>query len=75
MALLIVSREHPSADVWAPELRRLAPGIDIRYWPDIGDPAAIAAVLMWQAPDGMFERLPQLRAIFATGAEIGRAHV
>ncbi|MGE0719669.1 MAG: 2-hydroxyacid dehydrogenase [Alphaproteobacteria bacterium] len=70
MALVIVSRAHPSADVWAPELRRLMPDIDIRYWPDVGDPAAAEAVLMWQAPDGMFEALPALKAIFATGAGV-----
>ena len=70
MALLIVSQSHPAADVWAPELRRLVPGLDIRYWPDLGDPADIAAVLMWQAPEGMFARLPALKAIFATGAGV-----
>jgi glyoxylate/hydroxypyruvate reductase A len=70
MALVIVSREHPSSDVWAPEMRRLMPEIDIRYWPDVGDPAEVDAVLMWEAPDGMFERLANLKAIFATGAGV-----
>ncbi|BBK45080.1 glyoxylate/hydroxypyruvate reductase A [Allostella vacuolata] len=70
MALVIVSRVHPSSDVWAPEMRRLMPEIDIRYWPDVGNAAEVEAVLMWQAPDGLFERLPNLKAIFATGAGV-----
>lgn len=70
MALVIVSRVHPSSDVWAPEMRRLMPEIDIRYWPEIGNPAEVDAVLMWQAPEGLFERLPDLKAIFATGAGV-----
>ena len=70
MALVIVSRVHPSSDVWAPEMRRLMPEIDIRYWPDVGNAADVDAVLMWQAPDGLFDRLPGLKAIFATGAGV-----
>ena len=70
MALVIVSRVHPASDVWAPEMRRLMPEIDIRYWPDVGDPDEVDAVLMWQAPEGLFERLPKLKAIFATGAGV-----
>ncbi|WP_374444947.1 2-hydroxyacid dehydrogenase [Stella sp.] len=70
MALVIVSRVHPSSDVWAPEMRRLMPEIDIRYWPDVGNPDEVEAVLMWQAPEGLFQRLPKLKAIFATGAGV-----
>ncbi len=70
MALVIVSRAHPASDLWAPAMRRLMPEIDIRYWPEIGDPDEVDAVLMWQAPDGLFERLPGLKAIFATGAGV-----
>lgn len=70
MALVIVSRVHPFSDVWAPQLRQLMPEIDIRYWPEIGNPDEVDAVLMWQAPEGLFERLPKLKAIFATGAGV-----
>jgi len=70
MALLIIGRDGSGTDPWAPEIARLAPEIEVRHWPEIGDPATIDAVLMWKPPPGLMARLTNLKAILATGAGV-----
>jgi glyoxylate/hydroxypyruvate reductase A len=53
---------------WLDRLRRLAPGRDIRAWPDIGDPADIAYAAVWKQPPGVLASLPNLRGILSLGA-------
>ncbi|MCW5744875.1 MAG: glyoxylate/hydroxypyruvate reductase A [Alphaproteobacteria bacterium] len=45
----------------------LGEAIDLRAWPDIGDPADIAIALAWKPPPGVLARLPNLRLIVSTG--------
>ena len=55
---------------WRAELERLIPGIDLRVWPELGDPAAIEAALVWRSPPGLLASLPNLRLIVSLGAGI-----
>ena len=56
---------------WEARLRTLAPHRDVRVWPErLGDPADIAYACAWQAPRGLFARLPRLKAIFSLGAGV-----
>jgi len=55
---------------WLERLRRLAPGRDIRAWPDIGDPADITIAAVWKQPPGVLAALPNLRAIISLGAGV-----
>jgi phosphoglycerate dehydrogenase-like enzyme len=56
---------------WEQRLRTLAPRRDIRLWPQrLGDPADVAYVCAWNAPRGLFARLPRLEAIFSLGAGV-----
>jgi glyoxylate/hydroxypyruvate reductase A len=58
---------HP----WEARLRELSPARDIRLWPDRpGDVADIAYACAWNAPRGLFARLPRLEAIFSLGAGV-----
>jgi glyoxylate/hydroxypyruvate reductase A len=67
--LLAVSGLDPQP--WEERMRALAPGRDIRLWPQrLGDPADVAYVCAWHAPRGLFARLPRLKAIFSLGAGV-----
>jgi glyoxylate/hydroxypyruvate reductase A len=56
---------------WDERLRALAPRRDIYLWPQrLGDPADVAYACAWNAPRGLFARLPRLAAIFSLGAGV-----
>ncbi len=55
---------------WLEGFAAQAPDIDIRIWPEIGDPADIDYAFVWKPPTGVFAGLPNLRAIFSLGAGI-----
>lgn len=58
------------ADSWMSEMRRQAPGRDIRQWPDCGDAAEVDYTLAWKPEPGVFAKLPNLKAIFSLGAGV-----
>src|SRR5712691_11642891 len=56
---------------WEERLRALAPRRGIYLWPQrLGDPADVAYACAWNAPRGLFARLPRLEAIFSLGAGV-----
>ena len=69
MALLFQSTKAATAR-WRPLLAQLLPGHDIRYWPEIGDRAAIEYALVWQPEPGLLASLPNLRLIVGLGAGV-----
>jgi glyoxylate/hydroxypyruvate reductase len=69
MALLFYSPVD-SAPRWQSELARLAVGLEIRVWPDIGDPDDIDYALVWRPPPGLLASLPKLRLILSLGAGV-----
>ena len=46
------------------------PQLEIRVWPETGDPADIDYVLVWNPPPGLFSTLAHLRIIFSLGAGV-----
>jgi len=69
MALLIYSPTHPVAD-WAAAIRALAPDLDVRIWPDAGDPAEIDVALVWKPPAGLLQSFPNLKLMQSFGAGV-----
>src|SRR5438270_248154 len=55
---------------WRPLLGRLLPEHEIRYWPEIGDRAAIEYALVWQPEPGLLASLPNLKLIVGLGAGV-----
>lgn len=66
MAILI----HPysRASQWREQFERLLEGEDVRWYPDIGDPADIDIVVAWLMSRSELNELPNLQAIFCLGA-------
>ena len=72
MTLLIIAPgERP--DWWQREFARVAPGLAVRAWPEVGDPADIRYALVWKPPAGELAKLPNLQAVLSMGA--GADHI
>jgi glyoxylate/hydroxypyruvate reductase A len=69
MALLFKS-EIDRADLWAEALKRHAPDLEVRVWPEVGVPEEVDYALVWKPPQGLLESLPNLKLIFSLGAGI-----
>jgi glyoxylate/hydroxypyruvate reductase len=69
MALLFRSSVD-SAARWRGQLDRLLPGLAVRLWPDIGDPAEIDYALVWRPEPGLLAALPNLKLILSLGAGV-----
>lgn len=69
MALLLVMPEL-KPDAWVRHIQRCDPALDVRVWPDAGDPAEIDFALSWNHPPGEFLRYPALRCIASMGAGV-----
>jgi glyoxylate/hydroxypyruvate reductase A len=59
-----------SASRWRGHLDQLMPGLEVRVWPDIGDPAAIRYALVWRPDPGLLASLPNLKLILSLGAGV-----
>ena len=69
--MAILFRSTPAATArWRPLLAQLMPQHEIRFWPEIGDPAAIDYALVWQPEPGLLASLPNLKLIFGLGAGV-----
>ena len=69
MAVLVIApNERPN--IWASYLRELAPELDIRIWPDTGDPDKIIYAVAWNPPAGILASFTNLKIIFSLGAGV-----
>lgn len=55
---------------WRKALLSIAPDLDIRVWPELGDKSEISFALTWQHPPGCFADLPNLMTISSMGAGV-----
>src|SRR3974390_2297279 len=69
MALLFRSTVD-SAARWRAQLTRLTQELEVRVWPEIGDPAAIDYALVWRPESGFLASLPNLKLILSLGAGV-----
>ena len=70
MAVLLSTKPATMA-VWRDALLALDPSLDIRLFPDAGDPAAIEAAVVWTSHDmAELRRYPNLKLIVSMGAGV-----
>jgi len=69
MALLF-KVDDSRGSAWKALFEQHAPDIDVRLWPDIGDPALVRYFAAWQPPHDLHTRFPNLDVIFATSAGV-----
>jgi glyoxylate/hydroxypyruvate reductase A len=66
--LFISQADDPVA--WRAHLASAMPELQMRVWPDAGDPAEIDAALVWRHPPGVLRRFPNLKLIVNIGAGV-----
>lgn len=68
MTLLIACSSR--ADQFAAEVREIAPHLEVRVAPSVGNPQDIRYALVWQPPPGLLHTLPGLQLIVSVGAGV-----
>lgn len=66
-AFLLTSWEP---EVWHEAMQRTAPDLDVRMWPELGNPADITHAAAWLPPPDALRGLPNLKVIFSLGAGV-----
>ncbi|TMP38003.1 2-hydroxyacid dehydrogenase [Pseudoalteromonas rubra] len=69
MAFLVCVTGRDNSKLMA-ELRASLPDVDVREWPDAGDLAEIEFVLAWNAPESLWQQLPNLKVVQSFGAGV-----
>ena len=67
---LLFKSDNDRPEAWVPALRQAMPELDIRVWPEVGNPEDITYALLWQPPDGVLGRCRNLKAILSLGAGV-----
>jgi glyoxylate/hydroxypyruvate reductase A len=67
MVILLVTSHAGQAEIWRSELAKRLPDVELRVYPQTGDPTAVEVALAWKAPHGVLAGLPQLRLICSLG--------
>ena len=55
---------------WKQRLAERAPELPVHIWPETGDPAAVRYLAVWEPPDDMMTRFPNVEIVFSTGAGV-----
>ena len=70
MAFLFILPTWP-VDVWTAAMKKVAPDIDLRVWPDkMGNVEDIEYCAAWLPPPGVVKSLPNLKVIMSLGAGV-----
>jgi glyoxylate/hydroxypyruvate reductase A len=59
-----------SAALWLAELRKHIPELEMRIFPELGNPKDIDAALVWKPQPGLLASLPNLKMIASLGAGV-----
>ena len=59
-----------SAESYIREMRRLDPSLEIREWPDIGNPEDVDIAMVWKMPHGELAKFPNLKLIISMAAGV-----
>ena len=55
---------------WAETFAEIFPALEIRIWPNVGNPADINCALLWAPPPELFSDLKNLEVLFSIGAGV-----
>lgn len=69
MTLLILMPDRDFTDL-VQALKKHAPDLDIRIWPEVGEKQDIEYVIVWNHPAGALQNFPNLKVIASFGAGV-----
>ena len=67
---VLFSTTEENIERWISELRKRAPALDLRIWPDVGAVEDIKYAIVARPPKGDLSRYPNLKAIFSMWAGV-----
>jgi glyoxylate/hydroxypyruvate reductase A len=67
---LLYKSEAQRGREWQALFAEWAPELSFRIWPDVGDARDILYVAVWDPPDRLTERFPNLEVVFSIGAGV-----
>lgn len=70
--VLLFAYFRPDAEAWLEALEPAAELVEVRRWPEAGDPGEVDYIVAWQHPPGFLGRFPAVKAIFWIGAGVDR---
>ncbi len=70
MSALIFVTPTWDAEPWVETMRKAAPLLDVRAWPDIGNPPDITYAAAWLPPPNVLRSFTNLKVIFSLGAGV-----
>lgn len=68
--VLLVNAPTENGSAWRESFLKLDPSLEVRIWPDVGDPAEVEVAFAWRTQPGDLARYPNLRAVFSLGAGV-----
>lgn len=67
---ILYMADPAAAGEWRDYLSTLAPELEFRQWPDIGNPAEVLYILAWEPLADLAEQFRNLRVLYAAGAGV-----
>ena len=68
--ILLFRSSLNSAALWRSELHKYLPDLELRVFPEVGNPAEIDAALVWKPQHGLLASLPNLKLVISLGAGV-----
>ncbi|MCD4747971.1 MAG: glyoxylate/hydroxypyruvate reductase A [Thermoanaerobaculales bacterium] len=68
--LILMPDREDDAGLLAANLREMVAGLEVRIWPELGDPADVRMVVSWRHPPGALGRFPNLDVVASFGAGV-----
>ena len=70
MTAVLFASDADDPVAWRQAIERRLPGVEFRVFPECGEPAEIAAAIVWRYPPGALGRFPNLKLICSLGAGV-----
>lgn len=67
---MLYMADPADADKWRDCLANIAPELEFRQWPNVGNPAEVHYVLAWEPLANLAEQFSNLRLIYSAGAGV-----
>lgn len=72
---LVYKADPERGEEWKRLMAQKRPDLPFYVWPETGDPAAVRFLAVWQPPENMLTRFPNVEIVFSTGAGVDQLDV
>ena len=67
---ILYMADSTDVEKWRARLSKLAPELEFRQWPDVGNPLDVHYLLAWAPPANLTHQFPNLRVLYSAGAGV-----